>query len=207
VVVFCFSFLAAGDVLIAIPSSGVHSNGYSLVRKCVEKSGLKYSDPVPFASRAGVTLGEALLVPTRIYVRMLLPLLQHDLVKGMAHITGGGITDNLPRVLPDSVSAIIQLSKAGYQYDLPPVFQWLQEVGQLKEEEMLRTFNCGIGMLVVVSAADCDEVMALLRQTNEEEGRGMEHDEQTIRPPFVIGHLVERVDVDGPRVIYEGTLW
>ena len=145
--------MKAGDVLIGVPSSGVHSNGFSLVRKVVEKSGLGLSDAAPFV--AGKTLGEALLTPTRLYVRDALAAIRTGGVKGLAHITGGGITDNLPRCLPDGLDA---------QVDLPaitvlPVFRWLAKEAGIAESEMLRTFNCGIGMVAVVAQADAARVI------------------------------------------------
>ena len=146
--------MRAGDVLIGVPSSGVHSNGFSLVRKVVEKSGLGLSDAAPFV--AGKTLGEALLTPTRLYVRDALAAIRTGGVKGLAHITGGGITDNLPRCLPDGLDA---------QVDLPaitvlPVFRWLAKEAGIAESEMLRTFNCGIGMVAVTDEAHADAVIA-----------------------------------------------
>lgn len=149
-----------GDVLIALRSSGLHSNGYSLVRRCVELAGLQYSDPPPFES-PHATLGEALLVPTRIYVRELLPLLRRGLIKGMAHITGGGILGNLPRALPPHLRAVLNATpQSGWA--LPPVCRWLQQVACLSVQEMLRTFNCGVGMVLVVDRAAVPEVMAEL---------------------------------------------
>jgi phosphoribosylformylglycinamidine cyclo-ligase len=138
--------IVPGDVVLGLPSSGVHSNGFSLVRRIVERSGLSYDDPAPFDPIR--TLGEALLEPTRIYVRPLLAALKStDGIKALAHITGGGFPDNLPRVLPDGVGIAIDLDAIMP----PPVFGWLAEVGGVAEAEMLRTFNCGIGMVVVVS--------------------------------------------------------
>ncbi|HEY4078048.1 MAG TPA: phosphoribosylformylglycinamidine cyclo-ligase [Rhizomicrobium sp.] len=132
-----------GDVLIGVASSGVHSNGYSLVRKVVEKSGLSLETEAPFAP--GRTLGDALLTPTRLYVRAALEAMQTGGVKGLAHITGGGITDNLPRCLPDGLDGEVDLSTIG----VLPVFQWLAREAGIAEREMLRTFNCGIGMVAV----------------------------------------------------------
>lgn len=151
--------VAAGDVLLGLASSGVHSNGYSLVRKCVERAGCQWSDPVPFTSSAA-TLGEALLTPTRIYVKALLPLIRRGLLKAMAHITGGGLLDNLPRVLPEDTVAVIDIASSRWQ--LPPVFQWLQSVANLPQDELLRTFNNGIGMVLVVSPDHVVEVIEAL---------------------------------------------
>jgi phosphoribosylformylglycinamidine cyclo-ligase len=146
--------IAAGDVIIGLASSGVHSNGYSLVRKVVEKSGVAWSDPSPFAPE--VTLGEAILAPTRIYVKSCLAVIRAtQAVKGLAHITGGGFPDNIPRVLPKGLGARIDLARV----PVLPVFKWLASEGGIAQEEMLRTFNCGIGMIVVVSPKDADAVV------------------------------------------------
>jgi phosphoribosylformylglycinamidine cyclo-ligase len=146
--------MTAGDVLIGLPSSGVHSNGYSLVRKLVEKSGLALSAPAPFAE--GQTLGEALLIPTRLYVKLALAAMKTGGVKGLAHITGGGITDNLPRCLPDGLDAEVELDAIAPL----PVFQWLARQGGIAQAEMLRTFNCGIGMVAVTDEPHADAVIA-----------------------------------------------
>lgn len=145
-----------GDVLIAMRSSGIHSNGFSLVRKCVETAGLQWTDPPPFKSSHS-TLGEALLEPTTIYVKELLPLARRKFIKAMAHITGGGLTDNIPRVLPPHLCAV--LSAATTAWPLPPVFCWLQSVAQLSQEELVRTFNCGVGMVLVVDRVAVPAVM------------------------------------------------
>jgi phosphoribosylformylglycinamidine cyclo-ligase len=145
--------LAEGDILIGLPSSGVHANGFSLVRRVVAESGLDWNDPAPFAP--GATLGAALLTPTRIYVRQVLETIRAtSAVKALAHITGGGLIDNLPRVLPDSLAAIIDQDA----FPLPPVFAWLQVEARLDANEMLRTFNCGIGMVVIVAPGDVERV-------------------------------------------------
>ena len=148
------SAMKAGDVLIGVPSSGVHSNGYSLVRKVVEKSGLTLEDEAPFAP--GKTLGEALLTPTRLYVKDALAAMQSGGVKGLAHITGGGITDNLPRCLPEGLDGEVDLNAI----TVLPVFQWLAKQAGIAESEMLRTFNCGIGMVAVADEAHADAVIA-----------------------------------------------
>jgi phosphoribosylformylglycinamidine cyclo-ligase len=160
--------IAVGDVLIGLPSSGVHSNGYSLVRKVVERSKLKWQDPAPFMS--GVSLGEALLTPTRIYVKPLLAALKATggsgsggAIKALSHITGGGLSENLPRVLPKDVAARVDLSSI-----VPPaVFEWIASVGNIGSLEMLRTFNCGIGMVAVVAKARATEVVAALESAGE----------------------------------------
>ncbi|MGD9502593.1 MAG: phosphoribosylformylglycinamidine cyclo-ligase [Methyloceanibacter sp.] len=145
--------IAAGDVILALPSSGVHANGFSLVRRVVADAGLRWSDPAPFARQA--TLGEALLTPTRIYVGQVLETIRRTgAVKALAHITGGGLTDNIPRVLPADVSAEIDLAT----FALPPVFAWLMREARLPLDEMLRTFNCGIGMILVVAPQDAGRV-------------------------------------------------
>jgi len=155
--------IGPGDMLIGLSSSGVHSNGFSLVRKCVERSGLTWEDPCPWDSEN--TLGRNLLCPTRIYVKTLLPLIQDGLLKGAAHITGGGIMDNLPRILPEATRAFINIAKAGWS--LPPVFKWLQMHAQLPKEELARTFNCGIGMVLCVDATNADNVLDRLRASGD----------------------------------------
>ncbi len=138
------SDVAAGDVLLGIASSGVHSNGYSLVRRVVERAGLGWDAPCPFSEG---TLAAALLAPTRIYVKPALAAIRAGGVHGLAHITGGGLTENLPRVLPEDIGAEIDLDA----WDLPPVFGWLRETAGIAEAEMLKTFNCGIGLIAVVA--------------------------------------------------------
>ncbi|RXT56422.1 phosphoribosylformylglycinamidine cyclo-ligase [Bosea sp. Tri-44] len=154
--------LVPGDVVLGLPSSGVHSNGYSLVRRIVALSGLAWEAPAPFAPEQ--TLAEALLEPTRIYVKSLLQALKAAPgIKALAHITGGGFPDNIPRVLPDDLGVAIDLPAIL----VPPVFGWLAKVGGVAEREMLRTFNCGIGMIVVAEAAQADAVMAALTEAGE----------------------------------------
>ena len=142
-----------GDVVIAVPSSGVHSNGFSLVRKIAAQAGLSWDSHAPFAP--GMTLGEALLTPTRLYVKDALAAIKAG-AKGLAHITGGGITDNLPRCLPDGLDAAIDLSRIAPL----PVFPWLARTGGVAQAEMLRAFNCGIGMVAVVDEAQADAVIS-----------------------------------------------
>lgn len=142
-----------GDALIGLASSGVHSNGFSLVRKIVELSGLKLSDTAPFDPNR--TLGDALLEPTRIYVEPILSALyQKHPIKGLVHITGGGFVDNIPRILPQGMSAHIDLGS----FAAPPIFHWLAKTGGVAEREMLRTFNCGVGMIVIVPKEATEEV-------------------------------------------------
>ena len=155
--------VAEGDVILGLPSSGLHSNGFSLVRRVVERTGLGWEDPAPFAP-SGRTLAEALLVPTRIYVRMLLAALKRsDSIRALAHITGGGFLDNIPRVLPDGLGCTLDLSAIA----VPPVFHWLATQGGLSELEMARTFNCGIGMAVVAERDEADAVVAVLTELGE----------------------------------------
>ncbi len=154
--------IAAGDAVIGIASSGVHSNGYSLVRKVVERSGLAWSDPAPFDP--ALRLGEALLTPTRLYVKSCLAAIRSTgAVKALAHITGGGFPDNIPRALPPSLGVRLDLARV----PVLPVFRWLAETGSITETEMLRTFNCGIGMVAVVEPDAAETVMAVLREHGE----------------------------------------
>ncbi|GAA4110211.1 phosphoribosylformylglycinamidine cyclo-ligase [Aminobacter aganoensis] len=173
-----------GDVLLGLASSGVHSNGYSLVRRIVEKSGVKWADRAPFAD--GPTLAEALLEPTRIYVKSLLKAIRETHgIKALAHITGGGFPENIPRVLPKEFSAELDLSAI----EVPRVFLWLAETGGVAPEEMMRTFNCGVGMIAVVAAGQAAQVAAVLQEAGE-----------TVTP---IGRIVPRRDTG---VIYRGSL-
>ena len=166
--------ISPGDIVLGLASSGVHSNGFSLVRRIIADRGLDLD--ARFPNLGSKTLGEALLEPTKIYVRALLPLVQEQRIKGLAHITGGGLLENIPRVLPDGCNAIIDTGR----WDLPPLFSLLQEGGRIAPEEMARTFNCGIGMVVVVDPRDADAV------SNSLEGAG-----ETV---FEIGRIEE-----GPR--------
>ena len=150
--------IAAGDAILGLASSGLHSNGFSLVRRVIEISGLRWSDASPFAPDE--TLGRAFMTPTRIYVRSVLALHRAGLLKAAAHITGGGLPGNLPRVLPDNMAAVLSAS-----WPVPPVFGWLAGVGDIEPAEMVRVFNCGIGMALVVS--DPDPAIALLQAAGE----------------------------------------
>lgn len=152
--------VAEGDVLLGLGSDGVHSNGYSLVRKVAERAGLNWSDAAPFADGA---LGAALLVPTRLYVKPALAAIRAGGVHALAHITGGGLTENLPRVLPKDLGADIDLSA----WALPPVFRWLAEAGGIDQAEMLKTFNSGIGMVLVVAADRANALADLLTGQGE----------------------------------------
>lgn len=175
--------IAEGDVLIGLHSNGVHSNGFSLVRRIVSANGLDYNKDCPYSP--GLTLGEALLAPTRIYVKSCLAAHRAGLVKALAHITGGGLTENLPRVLPETLGAVISAEGLG----LPTVFRWLRDNAGLDDAEMLRTFNCGIGMIAVVAADKAQDTIALFKEHGE-----------TAR---VIGKIEARGDAP---VRYEGTL-
>jgi phosphoribosylformylglycinamidine cyclo-ligase len=143
-----------GDVLIGVASTGVHSNGYSLVRRVVADSGRAYHSAAPF--EAGKSLGQALIAPTRLYVKPALAAIATGGVKGLAHITGGGITENLPRALPDGLDALVDLSS----WTPLPVFGWLSKSAGIAANEMLRTFNCGLGMIAVAAPEKADEVIA-----------------------------------------------
>ncbi|XP_034408006.1 trifunctional purine biosynthetic protein adenosine-3 [Cyclopterus lumpus] len=154
--------IAEGDLLIGLASSGVHSNGFSLVRKVLERANLGYSSPAPFG-QSGQTVGQVLLTPTKIYSRLLLPILRSGAVKAYAHITGGGLLENIPRVLPHGLAVDLDAS----QWSIPPVFSWLHEEGGLSEEEMARTFNCGLGAVLVVAPMEAQSVLRQL-QAHEE---------------------------------------
>jgi phosphoribosylformylglycinamidine cyclo-ligase len=161
--------MKAGDTLIALPSSGPHSNGYSLVRRIVERTGLAWTDCAPFDEKR--KLGEALLIPTRIYVKALLTLIRQGKIKGLAHITGGGLTENTPRMCPDHLAPKIDYAA----WKLPPVFDWLQRAGGVADGEMRRTFNCGVGMVLAVDKSEAGAVTSALKAAGE--------------APFVIGEL------------------
>jgi len=150
----------AGDVLLGLASSGVHSNGYSLVRKIVELSGLGWESPCPFG---GGTLGAALLAPTKLYVRSGLAAHRAGGLHALAHITGGGITENLPRALPQGLGAKVDLSA----WNLPPMIKWLAEEAAITEAELLKTFNCGIGMVAIVAAGRADALTAVFEENGE----------------------------------------
>ena len=153
--------IVPGDVLIGLTSSGLHTNGYSLARRIVfEELGLRVGDRV---DAIGATVGEALLAVHRSYLPVVRPLLRESVIKGIAHITGGGITDNLPRVLPSGCEARVHLGS----WPVPPLFAWLQEAGNVPVEDMLRTFNMGIGLILVVSAVDAEAVVERLRVAGE----------------------------------------
>ncbi|MDX2233761.1 MAG: phosphoribosylformylglycinamidine cyclo-ligase [Hyphomonadaceae bacterium] len=152
--------VAAGDVLLGLASSGPHANGYSLIRRIVARTGLDWSAPAPFAA---TSLADALLTPTRIYVKSLLPVIRGGAVKGLAHITGGGLVENTPRILPNGLHAAFDWSA----WPMPDVFRWLMEAGAVPEEDARRTFNLGIGMVAVVAPADAAAVTAALEASGE----------------------------------------
>ena len=173
-----------GDVVLGLSSSGLHSNGFSLVRRIVEESGLDFNAPAPFDKT--VSLAEALLVPTRIYVRSLLSVLRKDLgLKALAHITGGGFPENIPRVLPKTLAVEINLDAI----KVPPVFSWLAKQGNITEQEMLRTYNCGIGMIVVVDRKKADDAFTAFQAEGEK--------------PVRLGRITVRKDKG---VVYKGHL-
>ncbi|MET0358777.1 MAG: phosphoribosylformylglycinamidine cyclo-ligase [Pararhizobium sp.] len=181
--------IAEGDVILGLASSGVHSNGYSLVRKIVGLSGLAWDAPAPFdAGTDGATLADVLMTPTRIYVKPLLKVIRETGgIKALAHITGGGFPENIPRVLPKHLAAEIDLAAV----KAPPVFSWLARTGGVAATEMLRTFNCGVGMIAVVPADRADSVTAALVAEGE-----------TV---FRLGRMIARNE-GAPGVVYEGTL-
>ncbi|HYV72449.1 MAG TPA: AIR synthase-related protein, partial [Pseudolabrys sp.] len=145
-----------------LASSGVHSNGYSLVRKVIEQTGLPWEAPSPFMT--GQSLGDAILTPTRIYVKACIAVIRGtNAVKGMAHITGGGFPENIPRILPKGLGARIDLARIA----VPPVFQWLASAGAIAQSEMLRTFNCGIGMIVITAPKDVSAITKAFERLGE----------------------------------------
>jgi phosphoribosylformylglycinamidine cyclo-ligase len=170
-----------GDVLLGLASSGVHSNGYSLVRHIVAKQNLNYGSRAPFDTKK--SLGDALLAPTRIYVKPALAAIKSGGVKGLAHITGGGLIENIPRVLPKTLAVKIDANA----WEMPPVFTWLKQAGNIMDAEMWRTFNCGIGMVMIVDKTRATKIAAQLKKSGEK--------------VFVIGEIVPR---KGKAVIMHG---
>ena len=178
------SEIGVGHEIIGLASSGLHSNGFSLVRKLLfEDLGLKVDDTIEELS--GESVGQILLTPTRIYVKTILNLLKSFRVHGIVHITGGGFQDNIPRVLPDTCKAVINLGS----WDVPDIFKFLQKKGQIDQDEMLRTFNCGIGMILIVPPSETQEVLLQLKALEEK--------------PFLIGSIKERSE-DEPSVVFTG---
>ena len=152
--------IAAGDIVLGLKSNGIHSNGFSLVRSVIDNLGLKYDDGVPFSDQP---LGAALLNPTKIYVKSCLSAHNADLIKGLAHITGGGLIENIPRILPEGLS--VQLD--GRSWKINDVFKWLSKVGEIKPEEMARTFNCGIGMIAVIAPELLEQAVKIFIESGE----------------------------------------
>lgn len=174
--------IKAGDVVIGLPSSGFHSNGFSLIRKVVSLSGLNYGDPAPFDT--SVSLGEALLTPTRLYIKSCLALVRAGLAHGFAHITGGGLTENIPRVLPSGLAVDLDLDAI----PMPAMMSWVAKAGGMSATEMARTFNCGIGMVVIVAADNVQQAMDVLAEQDE--------------VPRQIGVVIDQKD--GPQVRLDG---
>ena len=172
-----------GDVVLGLASNGAHSNGYSLVRRVIERAWGRIDAPQMLEDFHGRPFADAVMAPTRIYVKPLLELMQHLPVKGMAHITGGGLVENLPRVLPEGVAARLYRDA----WTMPPLFGWLQQQGGIADAEMHRVFNCGIGMTVVLSADDADEAITRLQAAGETVWR--------------IGEIVERTPDGAPTVV------
>lgn len=170
--------IAAGDVVLGLASSGAHSNGYSLIRKLIEKSGIDFESDFH-----GRKFKDVVMAPTRIYVKSLLKLIESMPVKGMAHITGGGITENVPRVLPEGLTAEIQASG----WALPPLFQWLQAQGNIVPSEMYKTFNCGIGMVIIMAKENAAAAKVLLEASGE-----------TV---FEIGHIRAQAVGEAPTIV------
>jgi phosphoribosylformylglycinamidine cyclo-ligase len=152
------STIKAGDVVLGLASSGAHSNGYSLVRKIIERTGIDLNSDFH-----GKPLSEVVMAPTRIYVKPMLALMEKLPVKGMAHITGGGLLENIPRVLPEALTAVLRKDS----WEIPPLFRWMQQEGNVADTEMYRTFNCGIGMAVVMASEHADEAMKFLQAAGE----------------------------------------
>ncbi len=175
--------IKAGDVVLGLGSSGVHSNGYSLVRKLFAASGLEYDSPAPFES--GKTMGDALLAPTKIYVKSILKAIKAGGINGMTHITGGGLSENIPRVLPTDTAVHLDAAL----WTRPGIFGWLAKTGNMDAADMARTFNCGIGMAVIVAADKAEAIAALLRAEGEE--------------VFVIGKVEARGGNEAPQVIID----
>ena len=176
------SSIGIGDSIIGITSSGPHSNGYSLIRKILAESGMRGSDLLPGASQ---TVAEALLAPTRIYVKSVLNILRDFTVKGMCHITGGGFYENIPRILPRGVAAHLNMA----DWNVAPVFRWLKDAGKLNWGEMLQTFNCGVGYIVVVDKDQEEDVLNRLKALHE--------------PAWKIGEIAKLSDPEGERVVVE----
>ena len=175
--------MKAGDLLLGLPSNGIHSNGFSLVRKVIETAGLSYKDQAPW--QENITVGEALLKPTRIYVKPLLAAVEKDLLLGMAHITGGGLEENIPRMLPKHLAAEVDVAT----WHVPEVFRWLKQAGKISHREFARTWNTGLGMVIVVEESKAQDAADVLAKAGES--------------PVWIGKLIEKGDGEG--VVLKGT--
>ncbi|HEX6204026.1 MAG TPA: phosphoribosylformylglycinamidine cyclo-ligase [Thermoanaerobaculia bacterium] len=172
----------AGDVLVGLPSAGLHTNGYSLARRVVfDVAGLAPEDPAPWVTGSRRSVGEELLAPHLSYLKPLSPLLRHPGLHALAHVTGGGLSDNLPRVLPDGMQARVLLGT----WEVPPIFTWIQERGEVADDEMLRVFNLGVGMVLVVAAGELGEILASLRASGQK------------------GFVMGSVDEGGSGVVYD----
>ena len=178
-----------GDVLLGLASNGCHSNGFTLIRKIIEKAHLGYGDQAPWETQKGRTVGESLLAPTRIYVKPLLMLVEKDLVKGMAHITGGGLWENIPRMLPTSLRADTDAKL----WACPDILKWLKQAGHVDDHEFARTFNTGLGMVLVVDASSAHQAKQMLSESGE-----------TV---FQIGHLVPRGKDQEGCVVQNMEIW
>uniref|UniRef100_A0A673C4K2 Trifunctional purine biosynthetic protein adenosine-3 n=1 Tax=Sphaeramia orbicularis TaxID=375764 RepID=A0A673C4K2_9TELE len=176
--------ITEGDVLIGVASSGIHSNGFSLVRQVLQQKHISYSSPAPFG-KPGQTVGDVLLTPTKIYSRLLLPILRSGAVKAYAHITGGGLLENIPRVLPPELAVDLDASR----WTIPPVFSWLHQEGNISEEEMARTFNCGLGAVLVVSPPDAPRVLEQLQAQEDAWIVGSLSQKQPGAEPVVVRNL------------------
>lgn len=179
--------MAAGDVLVGIKSDGFHSNGYSLIRKIVERKNLNYTDPAPWNTSA--TVGDGLLTPTRIYVKPVINLVKRDLLKGLSHITGGGLVDNIPRMLPGDLAAEVDVSA----WEQPALFRWFKKAGGLSTEEYARTWNTGIGLVLVVAPDDLSPCLNSLERDGE--------------AALVVGKLVPRVAGSNGCILQKLEVW
>ncbi|GFZ50555.1 AIR synthase [Saitozyma sp. JCM 24511] len=173
--------ITAGDVLLALPASGPHSNGFSLIRKIVTLANLSLDSPAPWNKSSAVTVGDSLLTPTKIYIKQLLPGIRQGLFKGMSHITGGGFTENIPRIFDPSGGLGVKLDLASY--DLPAIWRWMMQAGNVAPVELARTFNCGVGMIIVVGKEQAEAALKSLRDNGEKEA-------------FVIGEVVAKPGVE-----------
>jgi len=165
--------MSEGDILIGLASDGCHSNGFSLIRRIIARENLSYTDPAPWDK--STSIGVNLLTPTRLYVRPLLPIIEKELILGLSHITGGGLSENIPRMLPKSLAAEVDVGT----WQLPPVFKWLKQAGNVTSVEMGRTFNTGVGMVAVVRKENAQQVISELEVSGEK--------------VYTIGRLIPRV--------------